>query len=88
MGLFDTLSDIIREHDPDVVPLPMLLPATTDAKSFSRLGIQTYGFTPMVLPEEFNFMQTIHAADERIPIEALDFGVEAVYEVLQRFGKE
>ncbi len=88
MGLFDTLSSILRERDPDGVPLPMLLPATTDAKFFSRLGIQTYGFTPMVLPEEFNFLQTIHAANERIPVEALDFGTEAVYRVLQRFGSE
>lgn len=88
MGLFDTLASILQGTDPDSVPLPMLLPATTDGKFFSRLGIQTYGFTPMVLPEEFNFMQTIHAADERIPIEALDFGTEAVYEVLQRFGNE
>jgi len=88
MGLFDTLASILREHDPGGVPLPMLLPATTDAKFFSRLGIQTYGFTPMVLPEEFNFMQTIHAANERIPVEAVDFGTEAVYEVLQRFGNE
>lgn len=88
MGLFDTLASILQGTDPDSVPLPMLLPATSDAKFFSRLGIQTYGFTPMVLPEEFNFTQTIHAADERIPIEALDFGTEAVYEVLQRFGNE
>ena len=88
MGLFDTLASILKGTDPDGVPLPMLLPATTDAKFFSRLGIQTYGFTPMVLPEEFNFMQTIHAADERIPVEALDSGTAAVYEVLQRFGNE
>ena len=88
MGLFNTLASILQEHDPSGVPLPMILPGTTDAKFFSRLGIQTYGFTPMVLPEEFNFLQTIHAADERIPIEALDFGTEAVYEVLQRFGNE
>jgi acetylornithine deacetylase/succinyl-diaminopimelate desuccinylase-like protein len=88
MGLFDTLATILREADPSGVPLPMLLPASTDGKFFSRLGIQTYGFIPMVLPEEFNFMQTIHAADERIPAEALDFGTEAIYKVLQRFGNE
>jgi acetylornithine deacetylase/succinyl-diaminopimelate desuccinylase-like protein len=88
MGLFDTLSGILRERDPEGVPLPLLLPATTDAKFFSRLGIQTYGFTPMVLPEDFSFTRTIHSADERIPIEALDFGTEAIYEVLQRFGNE
>ena len=88
MGLFDMLSSILRERDHDGVPLPMLLPGTTDAKFFSRLGIQTYGFTPMSLPEDFNFTRTIHSADERIPIEALDFGTEAIYEVLQRFGNE
>ena len=87
MGLFDTLSSILRERDPDGTPIPYLLPATTDAKFFSRLGIQTYGFIPMFLPQDFNFTHTIHSADERIPIEALDFGTEAIYEVLQRFGK-
>lgn len=88
MGLFDTLASVLKESDPDGVPLPILVPGATDARFFSRLGIQTYGFTPMFLPEGFNFMQTIHAADERIPIEALDFGAEAVYRVLQRFGNE
>jgi len=88
MGLFGTLSSILRESDPDGIPLPMLLPGTTDAKFLSRLGIQTYGFTPMDLPQDFNFTRTIHSADERIPIEALDFGSEAIYKVLQRFGNE
>ncbi len=88
MGLFDTLSGILQEYDPDGIPLPLLLPGTTDAKFFSRLGIQTYGFTPMVLPEDFNFTRTIHSADERIPVEALDFGTNAIYKVLQRFGNK
>jgi len=39
----------------------------------------------MKLPEDFNFMQAIHAADERIPVEALAFGTDAIYKVLQRF---
>jgi len=88
MGLFNTLASTLQGMDPDGVPLPMLLPAATDARFFSRLGIQTYGFTPMVLPDEFSFTDTIHAADERIPVEALDFGTEAVYRVLQRYGNE
>ena len=37
------------------------------------------------LPQDFNFSQTIHAADERIPIEAVTFGTNAIYEVLKRF---
>lgn len=86
MGLFDTLAGILREVDPDGVPVPLLLPAITDARFFSWLGIQTYGFLPMKLPAGFNFHQTIHAADERIPAEVLSFGADAIYKALQRFG--
>lgn len=85
MGLFDTLADILCEADPRGIPVPLLLSATTDARFFSRLGIQTYGYTPMNLPEEFSFFQTIHAADERIPVEAVNFGTNAIYRVLQRY---
>ncbi len=40
----------------------------------------------MKLPPDFAFWDAIHAADERIPIEALDFGTDAIYRLLQRFG--
>jgi acetylornithine deacetylase/succinyl-diaminopimelate desuccinylase-like protein len=63
------------------------LSGVTDARFFSRLGIQTYGFLPMALPENFNFIQTIHAADERIPVESVGFGANAIYELLRRFGE-
>jgi acetylornithine deacetylase/succinyl-diaminopimelate desuccinylase-like protein len=86
MYLFDTLAGILREADPEGIPVPFLLPGFTDARLFSRLGVQTYGFLPMKLPAEFNFFQTIHAADERIPAEALSFGADAIYKLLQRFG--
>ncbi len=85
MGLFDTLGGILREADPRGVPVPMLLPAVTDACFFSRLGIQTYGFTPMKLPPDSSFMQAAHAADERIPVDAVDFGANAIYKLLQRY---
>ncbi|MEM7117808.1 MAG: M20/M25/M40 family metallo-hydrolase [Chloroflexota bacterium] len=86
MQLFDTLSSILREADPDGIAVPMLLMAVTDARHFARLGIQTYGFTPMQLPSDFNFSATIHAANERIPVEAMSFGTNAIFKALQRFG--
>ena len=86
MGLFNTLASVLQEADPDGIPMPMLLPAFTDACFFSRLGIQTYGFTPMKLPVGFNFFEAIHAADERIPVEAIDFGTKAIYELLKRYN--
>jgi acetylornithine deacetylase/succinyl-diaminopimelate desuccinylase-like protein len=86
MGLFDSLADILKEADPNGIPVPMLLSGVTDGRFFSRLGIQTYGFLPMRLPEEFNFSQTIHSADERIPVDAVEFGADAIYRALQRAG--
>ncbi|RPH61438.1 MAG: M20/M25/M40 family metallo-hydrolase [Chloroflexi bacterium] len=86
MGLFDTLGGILREADPAGIPIPLLLGAITDARFFSKLGIQTYGFLPLALPADFNFTATIHAADERVPVAALDFGVQAIFKALQRFN--
>ena len=86
MGLFDTLADILREADPDGIPIPLLISGVTDGRFFSRLGIQTYGFLPMPLPGNLNFTQTIHAADERIPVEAVEFGANAIYRALERVG--
>ncbi len=61
------------------------MPATTDGLYFGQLGIQCYGFLPMKLPADFNFVETIHAADERIPVDALEFGTDAIFQALHRF---
>lgn len=84
MGFYDTLTEILHEADPDAIVVPTLMPAVTDGRFFSELGIQTYGFLPMDLYEGFDFLQAIHAANERIPIAALDFGTNAIYEALRR----
>lgn len=88
MGLFDTLGHILREADLEAIPVPLMLTGVTDARFFAQLGIQTYGFLPMKLPEGFQFSKTIHAADERIPVESVAFGADCVYRLLQRYGKE
>jgi acetylornithine deacetylase/succinyl-diaminopimelate desuccinylase-like protein len=86
LGLFETLGRVLQELDPEAVPIPLLMAGVTDARFFARLGIQTYGFIPLNLPPEFDFWSTIHAANERVPAEAVEFGTEAIYRALQRFG--
>ncbi len=86
MGLFDMLSDILRQLDPEGLPVPLLLTGATDARIFASLGIQSYGYLPMKLPKAFDFSRTIHAADERIPVEAVYFGTRAIYEAIRRYG--
>jgi acetylornithine deacetylase/succinyl-diaminopimelate desuccinylase-like protein len=85
MGLFDVLAASLRQLDPRGIPIPFVLPQVTDARFFSQLGIQTYGFVPLQLPDDFDFISTVHAADERVPIAALDFGAQAIYQVLGQF---
>ncbi|MFF2886818.1 M20/M25/M40 family metallo-hydrolase [Paenibacillus sp. NPDC057967] len=87
MGMFGLLSDVLKEADKEAVPVPMLLPGGTDGRLFARLGIQTYGFLPMPLPKELQFTKLIHAADERVPVDAIDFGTDAIYRVLERYGE-
>jgi acetylornithine deacetylase/succinyl-diaminopimelate desuccinylase-like protein len=84
LTLLPMLAEIIREREPDGTPFPMLLPGYTDARYFSRLGIQTYGFLPMRLPKHIT-TALIHAPDERIPAAAVEFGAECIYEAIRRY---
>jgi len=86
-GLLDLLGGLLRQVEPGAIPVPYLLPGSSDARFFSRIGIQTYGFTPMNLPEEFNFFDTIHAADERIPAAAVDFGTDVLLRLIEEYGR-
>ena len=86
LKLFDLLAEILREAVPEAIPVPFVISGATDARYFARLGIQTYGFTPMILPKNFDFPKLIHAADERLPLEALEFGTRAMTTLLQRVG--
>ena len=87
MGLFPLLKGIVEELDPEGVVIPSMVGGFTDGRMFSRLGIQNYGFLPMKLPPGTNFGATVHAADERVPVEALEFGLQAISSVLERYGE-
>jgi hypothetical protein len=41
----------------------------------------------MQLPKEMRFMELIHAEDERIPVDSLEFGTTAIHRLLERFGQ-
>ncbi|HEY4278235.1 MAG TPA: M20/M25/M40 family metallo-hydrolase [Conexibacter sp.] len=85
LSLFPTLGAVLRELDPQARPIPMVLPGVTDGRFFSRLGIQTYGYLPMRLPPEMRFNELIHAPDERLPVDAVAFGTDAIERVIQRY---
>lgn len=71
----------VEEFAPEGHVVPFCMSGGTDAKQFSRLGITGYGFTPLKLPDGYDYAAMFHGADERVPVEALHFGVR----VLDRF---
>jgi acetylornithine deacetylase/succinyl-diaminopimelate desuccinylase-like protein len=85
LSQFDLFASVLKEADPGCVPVPSLVSGGTDARHFARLGIRTYGFLPLNIPPDFNSSPTIHAADERVPVSALEFGAECVYEAVMRY---
>ncbi|MGG7570552.1 M20/M25/M40 family metallo-hydrolase [Streptomyces sirii] len=68
----------IERFDPDGHVVPYCMSGGTDAKQFSRLGITGYGFSPLKLPEGFDYQALFHGVDERVPVEGLHFGVRVL----------
>ena len=80
------LSDILRELDPEGVPVPLLQVGVTDGRFLADIGIQTYGFLPLHLPDDFVFSGLIHAANERVTAAAIRFGAQAVSMAIERYA--
>ena len=78
------LGTVLHDLDPAAVAVPVMLSGATDQRHFGRLGITGYGFLPVRLPAGVG-RETVHAADERVTVESLDFGTRALAEVLQRY---
>ena len=70
-------------HDPGVPVLPYLLGAGTDNKSLAALGITGYGFAPLKLPRELDFTGMFHGVDERVTLDALDFGQRVLTDLIR-----
>ncbi|OYP14317.1 hypothetical protein CFC35_07125 [Streptomyces sp. FBKL.4005] len=79
--LFARMRAAVEEFAPGGHVVPYCMSGGTDAKQFSRLGITGYGFTPLKLPADLDYGALFHGVDERVPVEALHFGVR----VLDRF---
>ena len=80
-ALVEAMVSALRAEDPQARAVPYTLSGGTDAKHFSRLGVRGFGFAPLRLPADLDFSAMFHGIDERVPIDALRFGVR----VLDRF---
>ena len=87
LKLYNSMAEAIRSADPSGYPVPFVLQAVTDGRFLSRVGIQSYGFTPMDLPENYDFASLSHNANERVPVSALEFGAKLIYRYVTEYYK-
>jgi len=82
--LCDAMTAALLAEDPQARVVPYCLSGGTDAKSFSRLGIRCFGFAPLRLAADLDFAGMFHGVDERVPVDALQFGVRVLDGFLTR----
>ena len=82
-SVVDAMKSAILAHDPEGIPVPYLMSGGTDNKALSELGIVGYGFSPLRLPADLDFMALFHGVDERVPVEGLRFGVRVLNDFLR-----
>jgi len=82
--LVDAMCNSITKFDPEGIPVPYLMSGGTDNKALSELGIVGYGFSPLQLPADLDFMALFHGVDERVPISGLHFGVNVLKEFMEK----
>ncbi|MBS4753870.1 M20/M25/M40 family metallo-hydrolase [Nocardioides sp. zg-ZUI104] len=83
-ALVDAMTASLLAEDPDALVAPYLMGAGTDAKHFTKLGMRTYGFAPLRLPDDLDFTALFHGVDERVPVDALQFGARVLDGFLDR----
>lgn len=80
-ALTEAMQTSLAAEDSAARAVGFMMSAGTDAKAWDRLGIRCFGFNPLRLPPELDFVGMFHGVDERVPVESLRFGAR----VLDRF---
>ncbi|HEX6246322.1 MAG TPA: M20/M25/M40 family metallo-hydrolase [Nocardioidaceae bacterium] len=82
--LVDAITASILDEDPEARVAPYLMSGGTDAKHWRKLGIRSFGFAPLRLPADLDFTALFHGVDERVPVDALQFGARVFDRFLDR----
>lgn len=80
--LVDAMINAIKSEDSNAEVIPYLLSGGTDNKALAKLGITGYGFSPLKLPSDLDFIGLFHGVDERVPIDSLHFGARTLHHFL------
>jgi acetylornithine deacetylase/succinyl-diaminopimelate desuccinylase-like protein len=80
-ALVEAMQVSLQAEDEGARAVPYLFSGGTDGKAWQSVGIRCFGFAPLRLPPDLDFMGMFHGVDERVPTDSLEFGAR----VLDRF---
>ncbi|NUO92367.1 MAG: M20/M25/M40 family metallo-hydrolase [Dermatophilaceae bacterium] len=80
-GVWAATRAALRSEDAVAEVSPFMLSGGTDATHLQRLGIECFGFNPLLLPPDLDFWSLFHGVDERVPVDSLRFSAR----VMDRF---
>jgi acetylornithine deacetylase/succinyl-diaminopimelate desuccinylase-like protein len=85
-ALVESMVAALQAEDPTARAVPYCMSGGTDNKTFfDDLGVRGFGFVPLRLPAGIDFAGMFHGVDERVPVDALQFGVRVLDRLLLNY---
>lgn len=82
--MFSAIRDAVAALDPGIVTVPYMSTGATESAHLRAWGVQTFGLLPFPLSPTDE--ARMHGHDERVPIPALGFAVDLVFDVVRRMA--
>lgn len=79
--LYKAIEKVINKHFPNVPIIPGVSSGFTDSHFFRDLGIDAYGFSPVLIPAEDD--GGVHGNNERISIDNIKMGTRLTLEIVE-----
>ncbi|HEY8106533.1 MAG TPA: M20/M25/M40 family metallo-hydrolase [Gemmatimonadales bacterium] len=79
--LYRAIVDVTRRHFPDASIVPAVSTGFTDSHFFRDRGIASYGFAPILIPEQDE--AGVHGNNERLSLDNIRRGTAMVLEIVQ-----
>ena len=82
--LVEAMQVCLEAEDQGARAVPYLFSGGTDGKAWQSAGIRCFGFAPLRLPPDLDFLGMFHGVDERVPTDSLEFGARVLDRFLDR----
>ena len=81
--LYISIKETLTNLYPEAHIIPRVTTGFTDSHFTRDIGINSYGFNPVIIP--LNEFRRIHGNDERINIKAFKKGVDEQLKIIEKF---